>query len=148
MLIHDCGLASSTGGNHPKCARCGAAARPAVLMFGEWGDRDWLESQQQVTRWKHWMQVLGELVAEGTGLRCVLLEIGAGGRVPTVRQTSEQILQVLLEGGANAKLIRINPKDSEADDPDSQEHLVSIKGTGLEALKAMDELISEAWHPE
>lgn len=141
-------VAKSFSGNHPKCARCGAAARPAVLMFGEWGDRDWLDSQQQLTRWKHWMQVLGELVAEGTGLRCVLLEIGAGGRVPTVRQTSEQILQVLLEGGANAKLIRINPKDSEADDPDSQEHLVSIKGTGLETLKAMDELISEAWHPE
>lgn len=115
-------------------------------MFGEWGDRDWLDSQQQLSRWNHWMQVLGELVAEGsegTGLRCVLLEIGAGGRVPTVRQTSEQILQVLLEGGADAKLIRINPKDSEADDPDSQEHVVSIKGTGLEALKAMDELISE-----
>ena len=89
------------------------------------------------------MEVLGEVVAsnEDTGLKCVLLEIGAGGRVPTVRQTSEQILQVLLEGGANAKLIRINSKDFEADDPDSKDHVVSIQGTGLEALTAMDEWI-------
>lgn len=111
-------------------------------MFGEWGDREWLDSQVQVGRWKRFMEVLGEVVAASEGLRCVLLEIGAGGRVPTVRQTAEQILQVLLEGGANAKLIRINPKDSEADDVD-EEHLVSIKGTGLESLMAMDALIGE-----
>ena len=129
-------------GNHPKCARCGAAARPAVLMFGEWGDRDWLDSQHQAERWKNFMQALGEIVSEkSSGLRCVLLEIGAGNRVPTVRQTSEQILEVLLDGGANAKLIRINPGDFEADDSDLENHVVGIKGSGLQVLKEIDRIL-------
>ena len=88
------------------------------------------------------MQALGEIVSEkSSGLRCVLLEIGAGNRVPTVRQTSEQILEVLLDGGANAKLIRINPGDFEADDSDLENHVVGIKGSGLQVLKEIDRIL-------
>ena len=134
-------LMKSFAGNHPKCARCGAAARPAVLMFGEWGDKEWLDSQEQASRWSCFMQALGEVVNASPGLKCVLLEIGAGGRVPTVRQTSEQILEVLLNGGANAKLIRVNPQNPEPDDPDLSEEILSIKGTGLDFLQAVDALL-------
>ncbi|CAK9082325.1 Hypothetical protein (Fragment) [Durusdinium trenchii] len=136
-------LARSFSENHPKCARCRAAARPAVLMFGEWGDKEWLDSQGQVSRWSNFMQGLGEVVAATTNLRCVLLEIGAGTRVPTVRQTSEQILEVLLSGGANAKLLRVNPKDAEPDDADLAEHILSFQSTGLEFLRAVDALLPE-----
>ena len=89
------------------------------------------------------MQGLGEVVAATTNLRCVLLEIGAGTRVPTVRQTSEQILEVLLSGGANAKLLRVNPKDAEPDDADLAEHILSFQSTGLEFLRAVDALLPE-----
>ncbi|MGH7867411.1 MAG: hypothetical protein ACREP9_07195 [Candidatus Dormibacteraceae bacterium] len=36
----------------------------------------------------------------------VIIELGAGGAVPTVRHTSERVVQRL-----NAKLIRINPQE-------------------------------------
>ena len=110
-------------GNHPKCVRCRGPARPAILMFGEWGDRDWLDSQDQASRWATYLQALGEEASATKGLRCVLLEIGAGGRVPTVRETSEQILEILLEGGSKLKktisflMMFFNASEAEAASP-------------------------------
>ena len=134
-------------GNHPKCLRCRGPARPAILMFGEWGDRDWLDSQEQAKRWATYLQALGEEVSENKGLRCILLEIGAGARVPTVRETAEQILEILLDGGADARLIRINPEYplpdsalfSEAGELSGK--VLSLMGPGLNCLTMIDNLL-------
>ena len=134
-------LDRSFSDNHVRCARCRGPARPAVLMFGEWGDKDWLDSQAQAGRWKSYLQALGQVVTSRPGLRCVLLELGAGLRVPTVRETSEQILELLLQGGAQAQLVRVNPQHPEADDSDLAPHVLSLKGTALECLSAMDAMM-------
>lgn len=78
----------------PRCPQCGALARPNILMFDDW---NWLEqrSAAQERRLQRWL---------GDTERLLVIEIGAGTRVSTVRRLSE------LVGGV---LIRINP-----DEPD------------------------------
>ncbi|MBW2254810.1 MAG: NAD-dependent deacetylase [Deltaproteobacteria bacterium] len=82
----------------PRCHRCGAVARPNILMFGDWSfvaDR----ADRQGQRRSDWLGAVG-------GRRLVVIEIGAGTAVPTVRWTSERLL------AAGATLIRINPREA------------------------------------
>ena len=84
----------------PRCRNCSALARPNILMFGDWswlGDR----TDQQHERFSSWLDELSKLSA-----KVAVIELGAGGAIPTVRHTSERVVQRL--GG---KLIRINPRD-------------------------------------
>jgi NAD-dependent SIR2 family protein deacetylase len=79
----------------PSCPRCGGLARPNVLMFG---DSEWLEhrTQEQRARYMAWRKQ----VRRG---RMVVIEIGAGTAVPTVRVECES---------AGGTLIRINPREA------------------------------------
>jgi NAD-dependent SIR2 family protein deacetylase len=103
----------------PTCPRCGGLARPNVLMFGDW---TWIpdRSKLQQARLERW---LGEVV----GLRVVVVEIGAGSAVPTVRMTSEQTSRLL-----GARLIRINPRQ-----PQAPPGHISLALSALDALPAI-----------
>lgn len=140
--------------NHPVCRECGAPARPAILMFG---DYNWTDSSAQSGRWSAWQKAVRERAqaAEGNGgpLKVAILEIGAGGNVTTVRSTSESCLDGFLRAGADARLIRVNP-DMPAGDgakyalkEEGQTYTVddllelpvlSIMGRGLETLRQID----------
>lgn len=87
----------------PTCPGCGRLARPNVLMFGDW---EWDESRtaEQERRLERW---LGQV----RGQRLVVLEVGAGQAVPTVRRFSEQVAESF-----HAPLIRINPREPEGAD--------------------------------
>ena len=88
----------------PRCPRCGATARPNILMFGDWGwDASRTEAQEE--RFEDFLQRLSV-----RGSRLVIVEIGAGTAVPTVRLTGERIARQL-----GAKLIRLNPREPEVD---------------------------------
>lgn len=79
----------------PSCPRCGSLARPNILMFG---DFDWVPDRSQ--------EQLDELTAWRRAHRAaVVVEIGAGQAVPTVRRYSE------LASAATGALIRINPRE-------------------------------------
>lgn len=83
----------------PGCPRCGGLARPNILMFG---DFDWVPDRSQrgldaLTAWRRGLR----------GARLVVLEIGAGVAVPTVRRQAE-----LASAGSGA-LIRINLREAE-----------------------------------
>lgn len=85
----------------PKCPRCGAMARPNILMFGDgaWiGDRT-LRQREALDDW------LGGLL-EGSA-RLAVIELGAGTAIPTVRHASEQAAWK-----ASGTLVRINPRES------------------------------------
>jgi NAD-dependent SIR2 family protein deacetylase len=86
----------------PLCPNCIALARPNILMFGDWG---WISHRtgKQGERLSQWLETLNN-----RNSNLVIIEIGAGNAVPTVRTLSENIAMNL-----NAKLIRINPSDSE-----------------------------------
>jgi NAD-dependent SIR2 family protein deacetylase len=107
----------------PECPACQSVARPNILMFGDW---DWIDErfQSQLARYSDWLRSIpaGELV---------VIEIGAGSAVPTVRAQSEQIVRQ-----KSATLIRVNPRESQG-----PAGTISIERTGLAAIRAIDDCL-------
>lgn len=129
--------------NHPTCPRCGGRARPAILMFKDrlWND---LEAQEQL--WEVWVTSVAAVAKERTKnkqdpLKVIILEIGCGNNVTTVRRSAELTLGTLLDGGADAKLVRVNPDFPLGDDGEFRPNgkratnVVSIAAKGLNSLK-------------
>jgi NAD-dependent SIR2 family protein deacetylase len=108
----------------PECPDCGAVARPNVLMFGDW---HWIPQRtaEQEGRFSEWL-------ARAAGPKLVIVEMGAGSAVPTVRMTSERVAS-----RSGATLIRINPRE-----PQAPLGHIGIEANALEALEAIDELMS------
>jgi NAD-dependent SIR2 family protein deacetylase len=101
----------------PSCPSCGGLARPNILMFGDWG---WVphRSQAQLDSLTSWRRSVQNLV---------VIEIGAGTAVPTVRRQAE------LASAANGSLIRINVRE-----PDIRHGRgVSLPVGALEALRTL-----------
>lgn len=109
----------------PVCPSCGAVARPNVLMFGDWL---WLphRTAAQEERMRRWL--------EGVEGRFVVVEIGAGTSVPTVRLTSEHLAR-----NPGGRLVRINPRE-----PRTPADGIGIPMQALEALAALDERLRPA----
>ncbi len=107
----------------PSCIHCKSIARPNILMFGDWS---WIPDRtaQQEFRFERWLEKI-----EYMNYRLVIVEIGAGKAVPTVRLTSERISSSL-----DATLIRINPRDYDV--PSGH---ISIPLGGLEGIKRITE---------
>lgn len=79
-------------GDLPTCPHCGGLARPNILMFGD-GYWLWQRSNAQRTRLDKFLN---------TYQNPVVIELGAGTTVPTVRRFGERFAP---------NLIRINPRD-------------------------------------
>lgn len=64
----------------PRCPQCGGLARPNVMMFGDGG---WVETraQRQSMRLEMWL---------GSVQRPLVIELGAGTAIPTVRHFSHR----------------------------------------------------------
>jgi NAD-dependent SIR2 family protein deacetylase len=104
----------------PSCPRCGALARPNILMFGDWG-WDSVRTDLQMRRLESWIRSLD-------GARLVVIECGAGHAIPTVRITCEDIARQ-----CRGTLIRINPRE-----PDVPAGHVSLPMGALDTLGALD----------
>jgi NAD-dependent SIR2 family protein deacetylase len=96
----------------PMCSHCGDIARPNILMFGDW---HWLDHRTEIQRAAmiNWSKEVERLV---------VIEIGAGTDIPTVRNLGDNV---------SGTLIRINPREADSDSRNS----VSIRLGGLEALQ-------------
>jgi NAD-dependent SIR2 family protein deacetylase len=101
----------------PSCPRCGGLARPNILMFG---DFSWVpdRSQAQLDELAAWRRTARDLV---------VVEVGAGQAVPTVRRYAE------LASAATGALIRINPREPEI----RHGRGVSIAAGALETIQAL-----------
>lgn len=109
----------------PVCTRCGGLARPNVLMFG---DAEWVESRSaaQGRRLAHWLA------------RCerpVVIELGAGTAVPSVRDFAARVVQS--HGG---RLVRVNPREPAVRDARD----VALPCGALDALRAIDAALTSA----
>lgn len=84
----------------PKCAGCGGYARPNILMFGDggWNSHRADEQNDNFYNWEFNMAKQSK--------NAVIIELGAGQVIPTVRWTSEQFSHK-----HKAPIIRINPRD-------------------------------------
>ncbi|MDQ1362248.1 MAG: hypothetical protein QG652_108 [Pseudomonadota bacterium] len=106
----------------PQCKHCGALVRPNILMFG---DAHWLQSRARVqaARQDRWL---------ARAQRPVVVELGAGAAIPSVRRFSEWVVHRY--GG---RLIRINVQDSAV----KEKHGVGIALTARAALTEIDEIL-------
>lgn len=81
----------------PRCPACGGLARPNVLMFNDWG---WLEQRaaKQQAQQNAWLARVS---------RPVVIELGAGTAIPSVRHFSQRVVHQ--HGG---RLVRINLREA------------------------------------
>ena len=110
----------------PRCPQCGELARPNILMFNDW---KWISqrSDSQARLESKWLESLAENQA-----RVVVVEIGAGTAIPSVRHFSHRISHEL--GGC---IVRINPSDSRV--PTTRD--VGLAMGSLEALSGICEFL-------
>ena len=106
----------------PACPSCRNLARPNVLMFGDYA-HDATRSHEQRDRFQDWLSELESGI--------VVIELGAGSNVPTIRIFSEQISNM-----RDARLIRINLRESEV--PRGE---MGLAGGALEVLQSLDSLL-------
>ncbi len=107
----------------PRCVRCGGVARPNVLMFGDFswvGDR----TERQEGLFEGFLE-------ETAGRETVVLEMGAGTAIPTIRNLSER-----LGRRRGATVVRINPREPWIDAP----HL-SVPAGALAGLRGIGEFL-------
>lgn len=109
----------------PVCPHCGGLARPNILMFGDWG---WAEqrSAAQARAQQAWLARVQ---------RPVIVELGAGTAVPSVRHFSQHLVR-----HAGARLIRINPREPDVPTPFD----VGLACGALDGLQAIDSALDKS----
>jgi NAD-dependent SIR2 family protein deacetylase len=109
----------------PACPHCGGLARPNILMFG---DGEWIAERTaaQATR------LMGRL---RRAQRPVVVEIGAGSAIPSVRSFSHLVVQQ-----HHGRLVRINPTESGV--PSRADAALACRG--LEGLLAIDAIMQKS----
>ena len=108
----------------PACRACGRVARPNILMFGDWGwDGQRTEEQEE--------RLDAFLATARTPL--VVVELGAGQAVPTVRLFSERTA-----AARGATLVRINSRDPQV----PRKADVSISAGAAATLLEVDALLA------
>lgn len=98
----------------PTCPHCGGLARPNILMFGDWG---WLQFRERIQN--HAMEKWLEKVE-----RPVVIELGAGSAIPTVRMMGQSL---------DVPMIRINAREAQV----VRRYDVSLPMGALEALSGI-----------
>jgi len=98
----------------PLCPKCGALARPNILMFSDWGWND-RRTELQEHGLEAWLKDVRHPL---------VVEIGAGEAIPTVRRFGES---------QKGCLIRINPRDDAL--PTGG---IALRAGALEALQAIE----------
>jgi NAD-dependent SIR2 family protein deacetylase len=107
----------------PACPDCGGVARPNILMFGDGGWHPHRTGRQ--------LQALERWLQSTRGRPLVVVELGAGRSVPTVRFRCEGAASLL-----DATLIRINPRE-----PDGPSGTLSFAEGALAVLRRLDDLL-------
>jgi NAD-dependent SIR2 family protein deacetylase len=110
----------------PSCPRCGALARPNILMFYDW-EWDSSEAAKQQARLSTWLQKVDSA-------SMVVVECGAGTAIPTVRNFCDQVAD-----HPQRKLIRINLRE-----PEVPKGRIGLATGALEGLRAIDECLATA----
>ncbi len=109
----------------PRCPQCQRVARPNILMFG---DYSWLSKRSaiQEENFDEFLQLNGDN-------KMVIIEMGAGSSIPTIRHLSEQLGQ-----RQQAKVLRINPREPQIRAP----HL-SFPGGAVEVLSQIQNTLNQ-----
>jgi len=104
----------------PTCPDCGGIARPNILMFGDYYWLDW-RTQMQLKLLNDWRETVHN---------SVVIEIGAGNAIPTVRRFGQSL---------DIPLIRINPTDAAVKGRND----VALNMRALEGIAAIKNQLNE-----
>jgi len=104
----------------PCCPDCGGLARPNILMFGDWNWQHWRTSRQEAC-FTAWLE---------TASNPVVVELGAGTSVATIRMMSER---------SGFPIIRINLRDPEVPAPNH----IGVPMGALAALEGIRAVLAE-----
>lgn len=110
----------------PRCPHCRAVARPNILMFGDYA---WLDRRTAAQR-RRFEAFLDEV----SGVPLLVVELGAGTGVPTIRMTAERLAR-----RGDAFLVRLNPRE-----PDAPQPSLSFPVGALEGLLGIDAALAAA----
>ncbi|BCA79251.1 Sir2 family NAD-dependent protein deacetylase [Desulfuromonas sp. AOP6] len=105
----------------PRCPRCGGVARPNILMFG---DYSWISdrSHDQEERFDAFL-------GRNRQRRLLVIELGAGSAIPTIRHLSERLGQ-----RPGTQVVRINPREAHIGSPHLSLPVGALEGlTGIAA---------------
>lgn len=107
----------------PQCPYCGGTARPNILMFNDynWNDNRTARQERNLT----------EFLRTNRQKPMVVIEIGAGTAIPTIRNLSER-----LGRSYNATVIRLNPREPFIPDPH-----ISLACGAMAGLSGIDEFL-------
>jgi len=114
-------FATMRAGHIPTCPHCGGVARPNILMFN---DYSWVAARS------HGQEMRFDLfIDQHRQQRLVVIEMGAGSAIPTIRALSERVGRL-----PQATVIRINPREPQIAAP----HLSLCCGAleGLQSIAA------------
>lgn len=117
--------ATMRAGHVPRCIHCGDVSRPNILMFGDYG---WI-SDRTAGQQRNFDEFLSDI----GGRRLVVVEMGAGTAIPTIRYLTED-----LGSRRGAMAVRINPRESQIRAP----HL-SLSCGALDGVAAIDAVLAE-----
>jgi len=109
----------------PKCISCGGGARPNILMFG---DYSWLSDRAREQE-----RAFDEFLSDHRAERMVVLEMGAGTSIPTIRYMGERMAAT-----GRATLIRINPREAQV--PPGQ---IAISAGAFEGLRGVERHLTQ-----
>ncbi len=109
--------------NVPKCPECQRVARPNILMFS---DYSWLSKRSAIQE-----DNFDNFLQANNNKKIVVIEMGAGSTVPTIRHLSEQLGQ-----RRGATVLRINPREPQIRSP----HF-SFSGGAVEVLTQIQDLL-------
>ena len=112
-------------GTLPRCPRCDRIARPNVLLFGDnlWTCSRHAEQMKRYVAWREGLQ----------GARLVVLELGAGTVIPSVREQCEHVAHE-----RDGVLVRVNPFEAECDEG------ISLPMGACAALTQLDRMLLRA----
>jgi NAD-dependent SIR2 family protein deacetylase len=96
--------ATMRASRYPVCPFCDEVSRPNILMFD---DSAWISDRKNLQLYK-----FRQLRERNKGRKTVVIEIGAGTAIPTIRNLSEEI-----GSETDSLIIRINPRKSEVTSP-------------------------------
>lgn len=102
----------------PRCPKCGSVARPNILMFNDDDWNDYVVRRRRM-RFEAWL-----LSVE----RMVVVELGAGRAIPTVRNVGER---------SGSPVIRINPREYTIDPRKG----IGLQGRAQDTLSEIDNLL-------
>jgi len=137
---------SGFASGYPICPDCMALARPSILMFG---DSNWVEDTIEYDVYNAWSSTTKKLLEHIPTFKLVILEIGCGDKVPTIRGMTEAAYLGLQPAETNnITLIRINKDFPFADSENYSNSVIPILGGASDTLHVIDKYVKELLHAE